>query len=82
MVYKELRYFWWLFTSSTMKSSVKRGRITAKSHSRLFFGVSRSDLSVLHDITKPEFHSKPTSFVCMFCLAISGLKGIPFFMLL
>ena len=62
--------------------AVKRGRIAAKSHSRLFFGVSRSDLSVLHDITKPEFHSKPTSFVCMFCLAISGLKGIPFFMLL
>ena len=65
-----------------MKLSVKRGRIVAKSHSRLFFGVSRSDLSVLRDITKPEFHSKPTSLVCMFCLAISGLKGIPFFMLL
>ena len=65
-----------------MKLSVKRGRIVAKSHSRLFFGVSRSDLSVLRYITKPEFHSKPTSLVCMFCLAISGLKGIPFFMLL
>ena len=48
-----------------MKSSVERGRFVTKSHSRSFLVVSRSDLSVLRDITKHEFLNKPTSLVCI-----------------